>query len=144
MPTQARPMGVFNEWGKLREVLVGDSARCVFPRWSPDWGRYHGFKAMLHGLEGVPLQQAMPERAKGMREQTEALASVLEDHGVVVHRPRPLTDMEIAASPVGLFNQFVRDAQIVIGKHVIETNLRMMFRCKEHLAYEQFFLHAFE
>ncbi len=139
MSTQARPMGVFNEWGKLREVLVGDSARCVFPRWSPDWGRYHGFKTMLHGLEGVSLQQAMPERAKGMREQTEALASVLEDHGVVVHRPRPLTDIEIAASPVGLINQFVRDAQIVIGKHVIETNLRMMFRCKEHLAYEQFF-----
>ena len=69
---QARPMGVFNEWGKLREVLVGDSARCVFPRWSPDWGRYHGFKTMLHGLEGVSLQQAMPERAKGMVEQTEA------------------------------------------------------------------------
>jgi glycine amidinotransferase len=139
MPTQAGPIGVFNEWGKLREVLVGDSSRCVFPRWSPDWGRYHGFKTMLHGLEGVSLQQAMPERAKGMMEQTEALASVLEEHGVVVHRPRPLTDIEIAASPVGLINQFVRDAQIVIGKHVIETNLRMMFRCKEHLAYEQFF-----
>jgi hypothetical protein len=54
MPTQVRPVGVFNEWGKLREVLVGDSSRCVFPRWSPDWGRYHGFKTMLHGLEGVP------------------------------------------------------------------------------------------
>ena len=94
---------------------------------------------MLRGLEGVSLRQAMPERAKGMIEQTEALAGVLEDHGVVVHRPRPLTDIEIAASPIGLFNQFVRDAQIVIGKHVIETNLRMMFRCKEHLAYEQFF-----
>jgi hypothetical protein len=89
MPTQARPMGVFNEWGRLREVLVGDSSRCVFPRWSPDWGRYHGFETMLHGLEGVSLQQAMPERAQGMIEQTEALASVLEDHGVVVHRPRP-------------------------------------------------------
>ena len=35
MPTRARPMGVFNEWGKLREVLVGESAGCVFPRWSP-------------------------------------------------------------------------------------------------------------
>jgi glycine amidinotransferase len=139
MPTQVRPVGVFNEWGKLREVLVGDSSRCVFPRWSPDWGRYHGFKTMLHGLEGVPLQQAMPERAKGMIEQTEALVRVLEEHDVVVHRPRPLTDMEIAVSPVGLINQFVRDAQIVIGKHVIETNLRMMFRCKEHLAYEEFF-----
>ena len=64
MSTQARPMGVFNEWGKLREVLVGDSSHCVFPRWSPDWGRYHGFKTMLKGLEGVSLQQAMPERAK--------------------------------------------------------------------------------
>ena len=53
MPAQVRPVGVFNEWGKLREVLVGDSARCVFPRWSPDWGRYHGFKTMLQELEGV-------------------------------------------------------------------------------------------
>ncbi len=103
------------------------------------WGRYHGFKTMLQGLEGVSLRQAMPERAKGVTEQTEALVSVLEDHGVIVHRPRPLTDMEIAASPLGLFNQYARDPQIVIGKHVIETNLRMMFRCKEHLGYEQFF-----
>ena len=54
----------------------------------------------------MSLQQAMPERAKGMMEQTEALARVLEDHGVIVHRPRPLTDMEIAASPLGLFNQY--------------------------------------
>ena len=97
MSPQPRPVGVLNEWGKLREVLVGDSSRCVFPRWSPDWGRYHGFKAMLHGLEGVSLQQAMPERAKGMIQQTEALVSELENHGVIVHRPRPLTDMEIAA-----------------------------------------------
>jgi N-dimethylarginine dimethylaminohydrolase len=27
----------------------------------------------------------------------------------------------------------------VIGKHIIETNLRMMFRCKEHFGYEQLF-----
>jgi N-dimethylarginine dimethylaminohydrolase len=136
---QARPVGVLNEWGKLREVLVGDSARCVFPCWSPDWGRYHGFKSMLQGLEGVSLWQAMPERAKGVIQQTEDLVSVLEDHGVIVHRPRPLTDTEIVASPLGLFNQYARDPQIVIGKHVIETNLRMMFRCKEHLGYEQLF-----
>ena len=144
MPTQTRPMGVFNEWGKLREVLVGDSSRCVFPRWSPDWGRYHGFKAMLEGLEGVSLQQAMPERAKGVMDQTEALVAVLQDHGVIVHRPRPLSDMEIAASPLGMFNQYARDPQIIIGKHVIETNLRMMSRCKEHLGYEEFFSHPSE
>src|SRR5436190_1001026 len=139
MPTRARPVGVFNEWGKLKEVLVGDSTHCVFPRWSPDWGRYHGFEEMLRGLEGVPLRQAMPERAIGIIEQTEALVRVLEDRGVLVHRPRALSDAEIAAKPVGLFNQYARDPQIVIGKHIIETNLRMMFRCKEHLGYEQVF-----
>jgi hypothetical protein len=79
MPTQTRPVGVPNEWGKLKEVLVGDSSRCAFPRWSPDWGRYHGFEEMLRGLEGVSLQRAMPERAKGVAEQTEGLVRVLED-----------------------------------------------------------------
>ena len=59
--------------------------------------------------------------------------------GCCPHRPRPLTDAEIAATPAGLFNQYARDPQIVIGKHIIETNLRMMFRCKEHLGYEQLF-----
>jgi hypothetical protein len=33
MPPQASPVGVFNEWGKSKEVLVDDSSRCVFPRW---------------------------------------------------------------------------------------------------------------
>src|SRR5690242_5026384 len=115
MPTQARPIGVLDEWDKLREVLVGDSSRCVFPRWSPDWGRYHGFKTVLQGVEGVSLAQAMPERAKGVIQQTEALVRVLEDHAVIVYRPRPLTDIEIAAPPRGLFNQYARDPQIVIG-----------------------------
>ena len=54
--------------------------------------------------------------------QTEALVAVLEDHGLIVHRPRPLSDMEISASPLGMFNQYARDPQIIIGKHVIETN----------------------
>ena len=139
MPDGARPIGVFNEWDKLREVLVGDSARFTFPRWEPDWGRYHGFKEMLKGLEGVSLRQAYPELARGTMEQTEGLVRVLEDRGVIVHRPRSLTDDEIASNPVGLGIQYARDPQVVIGKHVIETNLRMMCRNKEHLGYEALF-----
>jgi glycine amidinotransferase len=139
MPTQARPIGVFNEWGKLKEVLVGDIACSTFPRWSPDWGRYHGYRELLQGLAGLPLRLAYPELAKGIAEQTEALVGVLQDYGAMVHRPRPLTDAEIELSPVGLSNQYARDPQIVVGKHLIETNLRMMFRCKEHLGYEELF-----
>src|SRR6476660_5824018 len=87
----------------------------------------------------MPHSAAESQKQHLSKIRPHGLVSVLEDHGVGVHRPRPLTDMEIAASSLGLFNQYVRDAQIVIGKHVIETNLRMMFRCKEHLAYEQLF-----
>jgi N-dimethylarginine dimethylaminohydrolase len=139
MPNGTRAIGVHNEWGKLTEVLVGNSARDTFPRWSPDWGRYHGFEQMLQGLEGVPARQAFPERAKGTSEQTEGLVKTLEEHGVAVHRPRLLTDAEIVSGPVGVIAQYGRDPQIVIGKHVIETNFRMVFRNKEHLGYEALF-----
>jgi N-dimethylarginine dimethylaminohydrolase len=108
------------------------------PRWSPDWGRYHGLKDMLAGQAGVPARVAFPERTKDAIVQTEVLVRLLEDHGVIVHRPR-LTESEIAVEPIGASAQFARDPQVVIGKHVIETNLRMTFRNKEHLGYEQLF-----
>jgi glycine amidinotransferase len=139
MAASSQGVGVYNEWGKLKEVLVGNNAMDTLPRWSPDWGRYHGFKEMLEGLEGVPVSRAFPERAKGANEQTDALAKVLQDHGVIVHRPRLLNEAEIAATPVGVFAQYARDPQVVIGKHIIETNFRNICRNKEHLGYEQLF-----
>src|SRR6266540_5619933 len=112
------PIGAFNEWGKLKEVLVGDSASFTFPRWSPDWGRYHGCKELLKGQEGVPLRVAFPERFQGILEQTNGLVRLLQNHGVVVHRPRLLTEAEMASGPVGLASQYARDPQLVIGNHL--------------------------
>jgi glycine amidinotransferase len=137
MADRIRPIGVFNEWDRLTEALVGDSTHATLPRWSPDWGRYHGYKDMLDGRERMPLRQVFPDLAWEMIEQTNELARVLAERGVLVHRPRPLLDVEIAAEPTGLINQFARDPQVVIGKHIIETNLRMVFRNKEHLGYDQ-------
>lgn len=131
--------GVYNEWGRLREVIVGNNIHDTFPRWSPDWGRYHGYKELLAGLEGVRAETAFPEQIRGARQQTDALARLFEDNGVIVHRPRPLTDEEISATPVGVIAQFARDSIIVIGQNVIETNLRMIFRAKEHLGYADLF-----
>jgi len=132
-------IGVYNEWGRLREVIVGNNIHDTFPRWSPDWGRYHGYKELLAGREGVRVETAFPEQIKGARKQTDALARLLEDNGVIVHRPRPLTDEEISSTPVGAIAQFARDPVVVIGKHVIETNLRMIFRAKEHLGFANLF-----
>ncbi len=132
-------IGVYNEWGRLREVIVGNNIHDTFPRWSPDWGRYHGYKKLLTDLEGVRVETAFSEQSRGARQQTDALARLLEDNGVIVHRPRPLTDEEISSTSVGVIAQFARDSIVVIGKNVIETNLRMIFRAKEHLGYEELF-----
>ena len=87
---------------------------------------------MMQGLEGVRFRQAFPGRAEGIIAQTEGLVRTLEDHAVIVNRPRSLTDAEMASGPVGLFSQYTRDPQVVIGKHIIETNLRAICRHKEH------------
>lgn len=132
-------IGVFNEWGRLREVIVGNNIHDTFPRWSPDWGRYHGYKTLLAGREGERVETAFPEQVKVARQQTDALARLLEDNGVIVHRPRPLTDEEISSTPVGAIAQFARDPIVVIGRNIIETNLRMIFRAKEHLGFSDLF-----
>ncbi len=138
--SSTQPIGVWNEWGKLREVLVGNAAQMVFPRWSPDWGRYHGQKEALAGLEGRTWKDVAPENTAGQIEQTNTLAKALEGCGVVVHRPRALSVGDMAAGPVvGYAGQWCRDPRVVIGKHVIETNLRNMCRNKEHLAFDRTF-----
>ncbi len=135
-----KPIGVYNEWGRLREVLVGLHVNDTVPRWSPDWGRYHGTQHLIAGKEGKRALEVFPDDSPGTISQTENLASVLEQHGVVVHRPRLLSDEEIGCGTVGAAAQFARDPQVVIGKHVIETNLRSIYRNKEHLGYDRLFL----
>ena len=76
--------------------------------------------------------QVVSDRALHWRKRFRIMASS-------VHRPKMLTDAEIASEPVGVFAQDARDPQVIIGKHVIETNFRMIFRNKEHLGDEQLF-----
>ncbi len=133
-------MAVYNEWGKLREVLVGNTLRDTLPHWSPDWGRYFPqMKEELMNHGGKLFSDCYPEQQKLAREQTEGLAKTLTDYGIRVHRPRLLTDEERALEPVGNWAQYPRDTQVVIGNHIIETNLRMTHRFKEQFGYEEFF-----
>jgi N-dimethylarginine dimethylaminohydrolase len=138
MTQNTHPIGVYNEWGRLKEVLVGNRAHDIFPRWSPDWGRYQHAE-QTKGMEGRRVADVAGAHTQAAVEQTDRLAHTLEQHGVTVHRPRLLTDEETAAGPVGLVGQYPRDPVLVLGKHVIETNLRMVFRDKEHLGYEELF-----
>ncbi len=131
-------ISVYNEWDPLKEVLVGDMREDRLPHWSPDWGRYHGCKECLDEFGGQYHLDALPERTQGTIKQTDTLADKLQSLGVAVHRPKLLSKEINNIEPVGTWVQFARDSHLVIGNTVIETNLRMTSRNKEHLAWTEF------
>jgi glycine amidinotransferase len=129
-------VGVWNEWDRLTEVIVGDMTHDVLPFWSPDWGRYEGCKEYSEIGGGKTHLSAFPERTKATITQTNQLADLLQSHGILVHRPpRLLTSEEKQLPPIGHWLQYPRDPHIVIGKNIIETNTRVTARNKEHLVW---------
>src|SRR6516162_3609512 len=62
-------------------VPVPDGEPIIWRR--PDWDRYYGFKECCRGRTVCLCGRRIPERARGMIEQTGALVRVLEDCGVI-------------------------------------------------------------
>lgn len=134
-------MTVYNEWGRLREVFIGAPLKDRIGEWSPDYGRYVGFhslKPLLTKHSGELYEDHIPDRVQRAIEQTDAYAKALEDYGIKVHRPRFLSEKEAGMLPLGFNQQSPRDMLAVIGKHIIETNMRTAFRNKEILGYQEF------
>lgn len=134
------PIGVYNEWGKLREVIVGvlrDDA--VTPTPTHFCYQYMG-KATLELLQkhqGKRLQDVAPDLVQGTIRQLEGLVTAYERAGVKVHRARPWTTEEqqfLAHLAVGGFPVYVRDPILVVGKHVIELAVKTPFRRREVFA----------
>jgi len=131
------PIGVYNEWGKLREVIVGilpDDAIVPTPT---HMGYAYLDKATLALLEkhqGQPLKELAPELVKGTARQLDGLAVAYEKAGVKVHRARPLTGDELrfgAELAVGGAPVYVRDPILVVGNHLIELAIKTPYRRRE-------------
>lgn len=131
------PIGVYNEWGKLREVIVGvlpDDAIVPTPT---HMGYAYLDKATLALLEkhqGQPLKDLAPELVEGTARQLDGLAGAYEKAGVKVHRARPLTGDELrfgAELAVGGAPVYVRDPILVVGNHLIELAIKTPYRRRE-------------
>ncbi|MFI8280907.1 dimethylarginine dimethylaminohydrolase family protein [Streptomyces sp. NPDC085929] len=131
------PIGVFNEWGKLREVIVGVLPEdALVP--SPTHMCYEylipATLDLLKKQQGKPLKEVAPEAFEGTARQLEGLANAYEAAGVMVRRGRPWTSEEqqyVAYLAIGGFPVFMRDPILVVGKHVIELAVKTPFRRKE-------------
>jgi N-dimethylarginine dimethylaminohydrolase len=89
--TNARDIGVYNDWGKLREVVIGIEDETVEPEWVPALG-FLSKEAQEDTKKygGKRTADVLPETVKEIRREIEGLVKTLEERGVIVHRTKPM------------------------------------------------------
>jgi N-dimethylarginine dimethylaminohydrolase len=132
--------GVYNEWDRLREVMLGDVRESVLPQYQEDWGRYANLKEFMPGNAGVKWIDRDPESGQKMIEQVDNFEELLKSYGVKVHRPSSIPkSVRDGNRLLGDGMIYARDSHLVVGHHIIQTNMRMTFRIKEHYCWSPLF-----
>ena len=131
-------IGSYNEWGRLREAMVGIADDLVFLEympamsWMTEWAIEAGKK-----YGGSKVEEIAPEKVQKLREQIERFVEALEKWGVKVHRNIPLRYKEekefLDNTQKGCYLGGGAGFFRVIGKTVIlmGTNLRFPARRKQ-------------
>jgi glycine amidinotransferase len=135
-----QPVGVRHEWGELREAIVGRQSpgALVVPPYYDGLRWMEGRMMELskeHG--GKFLVDVDPDFDAALTRQSDALAELLENRGVKVHRPTEVDPKNFAIDPEGYgsgVQLFPRDPLLVVGPWMIELNLRIRARRIERFA----------
>jgi len=131
-------MAIYNEYGKLKQVILGISPR-LYPSFDLP-------KTMLDGLDYLTILQykilsiIFKNRPLFSRptnliiEELEAFNKVLKEKNIIVHRLEPILPFE--NEPPGLIQMYARDPVFIIGKKVIVANMAIKMRMKEDRGYD--------
>lgn len=113
----------FNEWGKLRKIIVGDATDANWPVNDPVF-KLESKKTTWKEtpVPRGPVPQFIIEQAN---EDLGILAATLASLGVEVIRPDPLNFQ----THDGLYNYCPRDRLLVYGNTVVDT--AMMYPCRD-------------
>ncbi len=133
---QASRVSVHHEWGKLKEVVVGTGQGLRMPGYSKfvDFIYDPQYLEKMKKDGGKPAMEVEPEMTPKVISQIDNLAKVLEEHGVVVHRPNLLNEQQskyLNYVQLGQMQLYARDPMLVIGNTIIETALKVPMRAKE-------------
>ena len=121
----------WNEWSRLREVIVGSATGARWPDGDPVWARE---KEKTTWTETPPPSGAVPDWIiQETNEDLEGLVSILEQANVTVHRP---TDLDFDAYG-GMYNYCPRDRLLVAGDRVVDVAMMYPIRDPEIFALEQ-------
>lgn len=138
MTSEKREIGVWNDWGTLREVMVGYPDATVVTDYHPSlaW-MTEQMKKEMEKNAGREDGAVFPENMKKLKSQIEDHVRILEDHGVKVHRalkffPNPEEAHFLDEVQRGCMPFPGEDYFRVIGNNVILINaLRPPFRRKQ-------------
>lgn len=121
------PIGEWNLWGHLREVVVGTPEGAIMPGYeavnenvvAPD------VIEMTRKFGGRLVKDAVPEYYAALEKESNELVEIYKSHGVRVHRPRPIRPEELAYSfGFGGHNLYSCDPFWCVGRNIIETSWR--------------------
>lgn len=136
MIAKKRIIGAWNEWGRLRECVIGQAEDTVEPGYIPAlvWLSKKGKKA-LREKAGKVTKKAFPDVFKRIRRDLDLLAKTLRENGVKVYRTLPIENKEekefIGSVQKGNMPFDGADFFRVIGTKVILLNsFRMPMRRK--------------
>ena len=140
------PVGSWNEWDPLEEVIVGRLDGAVVPPFhvSVTYNRPH-WTSWLHRLvAGRRYPQWMVRRAQA---ELDGFIRLLEAEGVRVRRPDPIDQGRRIRTPLWSSSGFClacpRDIYMVVGDEIIETPTCWRSRHFEGNAYRQLFKEYF-
>jgi N-dimethylarginine dimethylaminohydrolase len=113
----------YNEWGRLKRVVVGDASHANWPRHDPVFSAEA--KNTLWKETPLPCGPVPQWIIDEANQDLQTLADTLTAHGVEVLRPDPL-NFQVHD---GLYNYCPRDRLIVHGSTII--NPAMMYPCRD-------------
>jgi N-dimethylarginine dimethylaminohydrolase len=137
-----RHLFVESEFARLEEVILGTAEGLRLPVMNEEMAEEMasltlGSKDFWLEGGGRLLTDSAADLAANLSEQIEGLATLLESRGVVVHRPRQLSQAEQeypGGGHGGGSLMFMRDPFVVVGSHIIEGAMRFPFRRRQRYA----------
>jgi len=139
MQDGVKSVSSFNEWGALREVIVGTARGAAKPAYEPAFSALFAPGSIERDFKGEPFT---PDEISEAERQLDQFADLLERLGITVTRPDPLDHSVGCSTPnwgvsFGRGQTCPRDILLVVGDEIIEAPMARRCRFFEYRAYRR-------
>lgn len=121
----------FNEWDRVREIVVGEASNARWPSEDPVFALEHTRTAWRETpVPAGPVPQWIVDETN---EDLEVLVDILKDAGARVHRPAPMDFAQYG----GMYNYCPRDRLLIAGNIIVDPAMMYPTRDAEMFALEK-------